>query len=152
MSETVSAGKKEFFLALLGAVILYLAGEYIKYILPSYKAAGDVLEVIMFAVFAYFVMTRYAAVYTYSLNNGTLRVNRKIGHRNKELEINACNMRAVKTSVKGKIRVYTMKKTIFHHKEDVYLIFKKDDREYALCFAPSGKLRAKTESLAKKGK
>ena len=152
MSEISSAGKKEFFLALLGAGILYLIGEYIKYILPSYKVIGDIIEIIMFAVFAYFVLTRYAAVYTYTLADKKLRINRKTGKRNKEFEIKASDMKGFALGVGNNVKVYTMKKTILRHREDTYLLFNYKGRECAVLFTPSKNMRNEISKLIKKGK
>lgn len=146
MKETCTGGKKEFVIAFFIAAALYFVSEYIKYILPAYKAIGIVVQILLFCILVYFVMTRYSAVYTYELDKSFLRITRKIGHREKQLEIKCRDMNSLtKTPPKG-VKIYNMKKTIFSHKSEVYLAF----GEYAVCFMPSREMIEKVKKMINK--
>lgn len=86
MEEKRTGGGKEFIFSLLWAVIFMILGQYIIFILPSYKIIGTIITILLFCILGFFVLTRYAAIFTYSIKDDIVRVNRAIGHRNKEVE------------------------------------------------------------------
>ena len=86
MEEVKTGGKKEFFISVIWVVLLLFIGDIIVSLLPDYKIIGIIITILMLCSLGFFVLTRYSAVYTYSVKNGRMRVNRKIGHRNKEID------------------------------------------------------------------
>ena len=95
MEEKRTGGKKEFLYSVLWAFALLIVGRFIIFALPDYKVIGAVITLLLFCVLGFFVLTRYSAVYTYSLKNTRFRANRKIGHRNKEYEVSLSGVKSV---------------------------------------------------------
>lgn len=154
MEEKRTGGGKEFVFAVLWAVVLMLAGQYITYLLPSYKIIGTIITILMFCVLGFFVLTRYAAVFTYSVRDDVVRINRSIGHRNKEVEFFASEVKSVtKTRPQQKVsNVYNMKTTVFSPKNLWYVVYEKNGIKNMLVFEPSDKMAKKIQSRAKNGK
>lgn len=154
MEEKRTGGGKEFVFAMVWAVVLMLAGQYITYLLPSYKIIGTIITILMFCVLGFFVLTRYAAVFTYSVKDDIVRVNRSIGHRNKEVEFFASEVKSVtKTRPEQKvINVYNMRTTVFSLKKVRYVVYERNGIKNMLVFEPSDKMAKKIQSRAKNGK
>ena len=95
MEETRTGGGKEFVFSMIWAVVLLFIGKILIEALPNYKIIGTVITILMFCVLGFFVLTRYSAIFTYSLKNDRLRVNRKIGHRNKEVDFAMSSVKSV---------------------------------------------------------
>ena len=95
MEEKRTGGGKEFIFSLLWAVIFMILGQYIIFILPSYKIIGTIITILLFCILGFFVLTRYAAIFTYSVKDDIVRVNRAIGHRNKEVEFYISDVKSV---------------------------------------------------------
>ena len=94
MQECRTGGMREFIFSVIWSVLILFFGRYIIFMLPAYKIAGAIFTVILFCILGFFVLTRYAAVFTYTLKGYNLRINRRIGGRNKELEINCLRLKA----------------------------------------------------------
>lgn len=141
MSEVRTGGRKEFVYSVLWAVFLLFAGKYIIFILPEYKVLGGIATLLMFCVLGFFVMTRYAAVFTYSLKGYSLRINRKIGKRNKEIEIKASEINSVSRKKPDNMPrhsdVYKMRASVFSGKRLCYVSYTKNDTDGVLVFEPS---------------
>lgn len=151
MQETHSAGIKEFFLSVIWMIIIFLLGESTSYALPVYKVISGLLTMIFTVIFVFFVLTRYSAVFTYSLNSSSIRVNRKIGRRrNKEIEIKlnyVCEITKTDPKIKP---TYRMKQYILRNKRDWYVVFINDDKRCCLLFTPSDEMLKKLKKTVKK--
>lgn len=150
MKEIHSAGLKEFFIAVIWAAALFTLGSMSSYAVSVYKVISGIGTLLLLCVYAFFVLTRYSAVFTYSLEGQVLRVNRKIGHRNKEVEIRASQIVNI-SHLDPKLRpTYRMKKYILRNKRDCYVTYKKGGRTECLLFCPSDELLKKLRKTAKK--
>lgn len=151
MKETATGGTKEFIYSVIWAIVLLFAGKFIINFMPSYKVAGSIITILMFCVLGFFVMTRYAAVYTYELSGYTLRVNRKIGHRNKEAETKMSDIKYIGREKPQNMPkyVYTMRSSVFPNKRVCYIIYDKNRVEHGLVFEPSDKLMIQIQKLMK---
>ena len=150
MKETQSAGIKEFIIALLWAGVLFFLGGSVSYAIPVYKVIGGVGTLLLFCAFAFFVLTRYSAVFTYSLEKNVLRVNRKIGHRNKEVEIRAEEIVSI-SDKNPKLRpTYRMKKRVLRSRYDCYIVYVHNGTEACLLFNPSNEMIKRIKKEVKK--
>lgn len=151
VEEKLTAGTKEFCFSMAWALALLTIGKYIIFILPSYKIIGTIITILMFCVLAFFVMTRYCGVYSYTLRDDMLRVNRRIGHRNKEVGIYMSEVKEVtkRRPPKAAGSVYTMKKSVFSQRNTWYVIYERDGRDNMLVFEPTRKMAEKIKSRAK---
>lgn len=160
MEETRTGGGREFVFSVIWAVILLFVGKIIIEALPAYKIIGTIITILMFCVLGFFVLTRYAAIYTYTLKNDRLRVNRKIGHRNKEVDFAVSAVKSVtgKKPLNSPKYVYTMKTTVFSHKNTWYVVYEeKRVRKMLVCdmsadMADKLKSRSKNAKRQSKGK
>ena len=151
MEETLTAGTKEFVFSIIWAIILLTVGKYITFLLPGYKIIGTLITILMFCVLAFFVLTRYCAVYTYSLKDGRLIASRAIGHRVKETVVYVSNISSVtgqKPTNKVK-NVYTMRKSVFSDKNTLYVLYSEKGAENMLVFEPTKKLKKELKAQVK---
>ena len=153
MTEEVAAGGKEFAVAMLWAAMLYilcgLIMEVCRQVLPGYYFIGAIISVLIFCVFGFFVLTRYASRFTYTLSGGRLRINRMVGKRNKEIEF-ACgdiiNMYYGYRPASFVKRPYNMRKSLFSKSRLLYIEYRnKDGKTEGVVIQPSDKLRKKIE-------
>ena len=153
MEEKRTGGGKEFIFSLLWAVIFMILGQYIIFILPSYKIIGTIITILLFCILGFFVLTRYAAIFTYSIKDDIVRVNRAIGHRNKEVEFyigrEVCYQTKPKKTPKT---IYNMRASVFSPKKVWYVVYEKNRIENMLVFEPSQKMAEKIKSRAKNSK
>ena len=119
MEETRTGGGKEFVFSMIWAVVLLFIGKILIEALPNYKIIGTVITILMFCVLGFFVLTRYSAIFTYSLKNDRLRVNRKIGHRNKEVDFAMSSVKSVTKHRPDKApkNIQNMKTKVFSQKD-----------------------------------
>ncbi len=54
MEEKRTGGGKEFIFSLLWAVIFMILGQYIIFILPSYKIIGTIITILLFCILGFF--------------------------------------------------------------------------------------------------
>ena len=151
MKETHSAGLKEFFLSVIWMIIILLLGETTSYALPVYKVISGLSTMIFTGIFVFFVLTRYSAVFTYTLNSGSVKVNRQIGkRRNKEIEIKLNSVCEI-TTTDPKIKpTYRMKQYILRNKRDCYIVFQNNNERCCLLFTPSDAMLKKLKKSVKK--
>lgn len=150
MSEMQSAGFKEFLISLVWAAALFVMGGSVSYAIPLFKVIGSISTLLLLCAFAFFVLTRYSAVFTYSLNGYILRVNRTIGHRNKEIEIKLSQIKAVSAKDPRIKPTYRMRKYILRNRLDCYITFSDGGTEKCLLFDPSPELLGKIKKQMKK--
>ena len=136
MEEKRTGGGKEFIFSLLWAVIFMILGQYIIFILPSYKIIGTIITILLFCILGFFVLTRYAAIFTYSIKDDIVRV--KSVTRQKP-------QKTPKT-------IYNMRASVFSPKKVWYVVYEKNRIENMLVFEPSQKMVEKIKSRAKNSK
>lgn len=151
MKEIRTGGRKEFIYSVIWAVLLLFVGKIIIQILPTYKMAGGIATVFMFGILGFFVMTRYAAIFTYTLKGHILRINRKIGKRNKEIELKMSEIKSVSNKKPASMPrhrdVYIMCSSVFSKKKRYYIEYKKNNTSYVLVFEPSVEMVEKLNTL-----
>lgn len=154
MEETRTGGGKEFVYSVIWAIAMLVVGKGIINALPSYKIIGTIITILMFCVLGFFVLTRYSAVYTYSLKNDRLRVNRKIGHRNKEVDFAVSEVKSVTRQRPKNVpkNVQTMKTTVFSQKDVWYVVYEKGRISNMLVCQMSKSMADKLMSRAKNTK
>lgn len=152
MEETRTGGTKEFIFSVIWALFLLMLGRLIIFTLPNYKIIGVIITIMMFCLLAYFVLTRYSAVYTYTLKNDILRVNRRIGHRNKEVQIYMTEILSVSRAWPRnvKARASVMKTSAFSKKRTWYVVYERGGEKGVLEFEPSARMAEKIISRAKR--
>lgn len=143
MEEKRTGGMKEFVLSVVWAAALLCIGRMIIFALPEYKVIGTLITLVMFCILGYYVLTRYSAVYTYSLKNNRLRINRTIGGRNKEVELSVSGIKSVTHHrPKGSPRALHMRTTVFSHKNLWYIVYRKNNKDNLLVCTMSEKMAA----------
>lgn len=148
MEEQRTGGGKEFVFSVIWAVILLFLGRIITYLLPAYKIIGILVTIALYCVLGFFVMTRCSAVYTYTLKNGRFRVNRSIGHRNKELDFALSKVKSVsKTRPNIRAEIYNMRTSVFSRKNIWYIVYEKNGKDTLLVCSIS---RRMAESIRSK--
>ena len=127
-----------------------MLGSMSSYAVSVYKVISGIGTLLMLCIYAFLVLTRYSAVFTYSLEGNVLRVNRKIGHRNKEVEIRTSRIADI-SNIDPKLRpIHRMKKYILRNKRDCYVTYKNGGRTECLLFCPSDELLKKLRKSVKK--
>lgn len=151
MEETRTAGGKEFVFSVLWAIVLLFIGSYIISALPEYKIIGMIITLLIFCVLGFFVLTRYSAIFTYSLKDDRLRINRAIGKRNKEVDFAISDIKSMtKHRPKNSTgRAKVMKETVFSQKDVYYVVYEKYGLRNTLVFAPSKVMADKILSRVK---
>ena len=153
MEEKRTGGKKEFLYSVLWAIAILIVGRFIIFALPDYKVVGAVITLLLFCVLGFFVLTRYSAVYTYSLKNTCFRANRKIGHRNKEFEVSLSSVKSVtRKRPKKSPRAQNMRTTVFSKKDLWYIVYRKNKQDMLLVCNISSKMAEKIKSGVKHAK
>ena len=156
MKEEITAGGKEFVFAMIWAAILYFVCWIVMSLFYSYAFVGGIIAVIIFAVYGFLVLTHYTARFSYSLNDGILRVNRTIGKRNKEAEINCAAIEGAYYGYKPMSfpkKCMSMRMSILNKKRSLYIEYR--DKAGGLCgivIEPSEKLRKKIIKQKDKGR
>lgn len=149
LEEKISSGGKQFAFVLVWMAVLYVACGTFMAAMGDYAWIGGVVAILVFCVFGFFVLTHYTALFTYSIKNGRLRINRKIGKRNKEVEF-ACGD-IVRTSYGVKPPNFpkhsqSMRISVFSGGRSLYIEYK--DKDGALCGVvtePSEKFRRRID-------
>ncbi|MDO5398591.1 MAG: hypothetical protein Q4G33_11760 [bacterium] len=154
MKEIRTAGTKEFIYSMLWAVFLLFIGRGIINSLPDYKVAGTIAVLISFCVLGFFVMTRYSSRFTYEDTGYSLRINRSIGKRNKEIEFryeDILYMNPDKPANMPKPR-WNMRASVFSHRKCTYIVFGYRGNEQTLIFEPTQKFITSLNQSIKKSK
>ena len=83
-----------------------------------------------------------------------VRVNRAIGHRNKEVEFYISDVKSVTRQKPKKTpkTIYNMRASVFSPKKVWYVVYEKNRIENMLVFEPSQKMAEKIKSRAKNSK
>ena len=154
MKEVRTAGTKEFIYSMLWAVLLLFIGRGVINTLPQYKVAGTIATLISFCFLGFFVMTRYSALFTYEDTGYSLRINRRIGKRNKEIEFryeDIIYMESIAPAELPKPR-YNMRASVFSRRKCSYIIFGYKGNKQTLIFEPSQKFMDSLRQSIKKSK
>ncbi len=151
MEEKRTGGGKEFVFSIICAVILLFIGRIIINSIENYKIIGTIITIVMFCVLGFFVLTRYSAVYTYTLKNDRMRINRSIGHRNKEVDFAVSDIRTVTRTKPAKAPRNTviMRASVFSSKNLWYIVYDKNRIRTMLVCDMSKKMAEKLKSRAK---
>lgn len=149
MSEEKTAGGKQFVFVLIWSAALYLICGMMMSLFGSYAFIGGIISVIVFCIFGFFVLTHYTARFTYSLKNGSLRINRMIGKRNKEVEFPVSDIvRSVYGVKPGDFtkQPVNMRISVFSSKNSLYIEYKdKNNGISGVIIEPSQKLRKRID-------
>ena len=150
--EEVRTGKgREFVFSAIWMLVLLFLGRSISAVLPSYKIIGTLATILMFGVLGFFVLTRYVAVFTYTLKGKYLRINRTIGNRNKEIEIRISAIKSISKEkpcdMPKREHVYNMRTSVFSHKNVWYVEYIRNTFREVLLFEPSEKFADKIKEL-----
>lgn len=149
MSEEKTAGGKQFVFVLLWSAMLYLVCGMIMSLFGSYAFIGGILALIVFCIFGFFVLTHYTARFTYTLKNGSLRINRMIGKRNKEVEFPISSIVRCVYGVKPNDFVkqsVSMRISVFSGKDSLYIEYTNKKNELSgVVIEPSQKLRKRID-------
>lgn len=149
MSEEKTAGGKQFVFVLLWSAMLYLVCGMIMSLFGSYAFIGGILALIVFCIFGFFVLTHYTARFTYTLKNGSLRINRMIGKRNKEVEFPVSSIVRCVYGVKPNDFVkqsVSMRISVFSGKDSLYIEYTNKKNELSgVVIEPSQKLRKRID-------
>lgn len=154
MEETRTGGTKEFVFSVLWAAVMLFIGNSITALFASYKIIGVICTIILFCILGFFVLTRYSAIYTYTLKNDRLRVVRKIGHRVKTVDISISSVKNI-TRVRPADKVKhtrSMRKTVFSQKCVCYLVYEQSGEKNLLIFEPSNAMMSKIKGCVGKSK
>lgn len=149
MKEEYSPGGKQFVFVLLWSAVLYIACAAVMSAFGKYAFIGGIISVLVFCIFGFIVLTHYTARFTYSVKNGSLRINRMIGKRNKEIEFSCRNITgtAFGTKPNGFAKpIESMKISVISRKQSMYIEYKtKDGKSASVVIEPSEKLRRRIE-------
>lgn len=152
MEEKKTAGGKEFFISVVWAIFLFTISQYIGAAMETYHIIANLIAIFMFCILGFFVLTRYCAVFTYTVRDGRIRINRLIGHRNKEVDFAISNVKSVKpASMKTNVkRVYSMTPRAFSKAGCCCIVYNKTGADEAVIFEPSGEMLAYIKKQLKK--
>ena len=149
LEQIKKAGGKEFFFSILVIALLAFAVSYIRFILPAYKTFADVGGIILFAVFGFFVLTRYGAVYQYVVDDSHIRLTRMIGKHNREVEFSPNEIVAITRQKPKTNEHYTFSRFIFSHKHIVYITVEKDRLRRSVAMEADGDMLQALETFKK---
>ncbi len=149
MEEKRTAGSKEFFIAIVWAIFLFVVSQYIGAAMNTYHIVANLIGILMFCVLGFLVLTRYCATYTYTVKNGRVRINRLIGHRNKEVDFAISNIKSIgmRDSVKT---TYNMTTKAFSKNGTCRIVFNKTGTDEAVIFEPSSEMLSYIKQQIKK--
>lgn len=154
MKEEIKAGGKEFAITLIISAVLYISCGMMMSLFGNYAFIGGIISILVFCVFGFYVLTRYTARFTYNLKNGRLRVNRLIGKRNKEVDIEISSIIDTAYGIKPTDfpqKPYMMRTSIISAKRSLFIKFKDKDGEIkGMVIEPSEKLRKRIDLERKK--
>lgn len=154
MKEELTAGGREFLYALLWAAGLYFICGVMMSLFGSYAFIGGIISVIVFCIYGFFILTHYTSRFTYSIKNKRLRINRMIGKRNKEVELNCTDIEGLYYGYKPSDfpkPCQSMRKSIITKKHSLYIAYKnKEGERCGVVIEPSDKLWKKITLLKDK--
>lgn len=136
ISEERKATVRHFFFALGAAFIAGGIGSVVSYVLPL-RLAGDFLSIALFCVLAYIVLTHYTSVFCYEINGRTVTLTRRIGAREKQIQIKCGAVVSVGKKRPEHAKITNMSVSLLSGKHAVYLTYRQDGSLYAVRFEPS---------------
>ena len=160
MTEKNTAGAKEAIFAVLWAVAILIGYDLADTAMRMYTTDtfGSNMMLTIFTIIAgcvlvYFTLTRYAAVFIYDADKKSIRITRKIGHREKSVEIRYRDIISFSRKMPDNPPkpVYKMRKTVFSNKNAYCLIYKNGSARETVIFEPSRKLAEIIQSSMKEG-
>ena len=160
MTEKNTAGIKEALFAVLWAAAILIGYDLADTAIRLYTADAfsSNMMLTIFAISAgcvlvYFVLTRYAAVFIYDADKKSLRITRKIGHRERVVDVKYKNIISFSRKIPENPPkpVHKMKKTVFSNKNAYCLIYKNGSARETVIFEPSRKLTETIKSMMKEG-
>ena len=151
MKEVREAGGKEFVFSMLWAMFLLFVSRGIVNSLPDYKVIGAGAGILMYCVLGFFVLTRYSSRFTYENTGSSLRINRTIGKRNKEIEFKFGDVKSISRSKPKKLpkQVFYMRVSVFSDKKSYYITFTREGQEYMTVIEASEDFMKKLEKAVK---
>lgn len=127
MKEERTGGGREFIFSVIWAAVLLILGRALTITLTDYKIIGVLVTILMYCVLGFFVLTRYAAVYTLTFEDERVRIVRAIGHRVKTVDFAISQVRTVqKTRPKTKARAQIMRQSVFSQRNVYYIEYEKN--------------------------
>ena len=160
MTEKRAAGVKEAIFAVLWAIAILIGYDLADTAMRLYGSDnfGSNMALTIFAIIAgcvlvYFVLTRYAAVFIYDADKKSIRITRKIGHRERAVEVKYRNIISFSKKIPENPPkpVHKMRKTVFSNKNAYCLIYKNGFARETVIFEPSRKLAEEIQSNMKEG-
>ena len=164
MTEKNAAGIKEAVFAVLWAAAILIAYDLTDTALRLYASGpGDsgpwwnmsltVCAIAAGCVVVYFVLTRYAASFTYEAGKRAIRLTRKIGHRERIAEIKYSDIisfsRERPQNMPKPVRKFG--KTVFSGKNAYYITYKNGSAKETVIFEPSEKMAEEISARMKEG-
>lgn len=151
MKEVRAAGGKEFVFSMLWAMFLLFVSRGIVNSLPDYKMIGAIAGILMYCVLGYFVLTRYSSRFTYENTGTSLRINRMIGKRNKEIEFKLSDIENISRVKPKKLpkQVFYMRVSVFSDKRSYYITFTRDVEKYMAVVEATEEFMKKLEKAVK---
>ena len=161
MTEKNSAGIKEMIYSVLWAVVILIGYDITQTAMKlalgeGYKGRDLILTcalILAGCVLVYIVLTRYASTFIYEINEKSVCITRKIGHRERKYDIKNKDIRYIsKTQPNMSIeKSYKMKKTVFSHRSTYYLVYLQNGRLNMIEFEPSDAMAKEIEKKIKVG-
>jgi hypothetical protein len=140
MTEINKSGVKDFFIVLLAIFIAGTIVSAMSYMMPNHKLLANVISIVVFCIIAYFVFTRYTAVFEYKLDDEKLYAQRKIGSKIASFEVklkdikDVCFPKDKPNLPKEKI---DMRRSILSKKRTCYVIYKSGRQKKVFWFEPT---------------
>lgn len=160
MTEKCTAGIKEAMFAILWAVAILIGYDLADTAMRLYtsNAFGSNMVLTIAAILAgcvlvYVVLTRYAAVFIYDADKKSIRITRKIGHRERAVEVKYRNIISLSRKIPENPPkpMHKMRKTVFSNKNAYCLIYKNGSAKETVIFEPSRRLADVIQSRMKEG-
>lgn len=144
MEEQRTGGGREFIFSVIWAAVMLFFGRILTASLPDYKIIGVAVTILLYCILGFFVLTRYAAIYTFTLKNDRIHIVRSIGHRKKEVDFALSQVKSVsKTRPNTRLRSYSMRTSVFSKKNVYYIVYEKNGIQSLLVCDMSRKMADK---------
>ncbi len=123
MKQTKKSGFKEFIISLIAIFSVIFAARSLSFKFPGGAVVVDILSVVILAWLGFNVLVHYTAQFTYTLTDNSLRLNRQIGKRNREIEIPLNSISSISSNKPDCKYIYNFSPNIFKNKNTKYIIF-----------------------------